>query len=344
MAKKKSRSSRKRSSAASRKNPSLKFALIRVGIGLAILLALVVATGLLVDHFLRRGDEVPKTRTAAVQPTAPPRDDHSTPLPHKSRRFKKPKGSSPRYEIFPPDAELTPPPATRPQPPPVGDGKPRVALIIDDLGYDGAIAEKFIDLGSEITLSVFPHSPFQKTILSQARKNGMEVMLHLPMEPMEYPSVDPGPDALLTTMSPDELIGMLNRNLDSAEGIKGVNNHMGSRLTADSERMNQVFSILKRRGLYFIDSRTTADTICYQSARLLRVPFAQRDVFLDHDQHPDVIRRQVERLISVARTRGCAVGIGHPHPETYTVLRDMMPGLKRHVRLVPASAVVMPTG
>ena len=107
-------------------------------------------------------------------------------------------------------------------------------------------------------------------------------MLHLPMEPSEYPMVNPGPGALLSSMSADELIAQLKKDLQSVSSIKGVNNHMGSKMTQHSAQMYQIFSILKKEGLYFIDSRTTSKTLCKPSARLLQVPFAERDVFLDH--------------------------------------------------------------
>jgi polysaccharide deacetylase 2 family uncharacterized protein YibQ len=121
---------------------------------------------------------------------------------------------------------------------------------------------------------------------------------------------------------------------------KGVNNHMGSKMTAESSQMYQIFSVLKERNLYFIDSRTTARTLCKPSARLFQIPFAQRDVFLDHLQNAEFIRKQIKELISVARRNGYAVGIGHPHVITYNILREMLPELQKEVKLVPASEIV----
>jgi polysaccharide deacetylase 2 family uncharacterized protein YibQ len=160
------------------------------------------------------------------------------------------------------------------------------------------------------------------------------------MEPIEYPHVDPGPGTLLTSMTPDQLIGQLKENLDAVPHVKGVNNHMGSKMTAASNQMYQIFSILKKRNLYFIDSRTSAQTLCKPSARLLQIPFAQRDVFLDHSQEPQFIRKQVKELIRIARRNGYAVGIGHPHSATYEVLHEMLPELTKAVQLVPASKIV----
>jgi polysaccharide deacetylase 2 family uncharacterized protein YibQ len=141
-------------------------------------------------------------------------------------------------------------------------------------------------------------------------------------------------------MPPDELIDQLEKNLDTLPGIKGVNNHMGSRLTAESSQLYQIFSILKKRGLFFVDSRTTAETLCKPSARLFQVPFAQRDVFIDHDHQPEKIRKQIATLIEIARRQGEAVGIAHPHSTTYMVLKEMLPELKQKVDVVPASDIV----
>ena len=169
-------------------------------------------------------------------------------------------------------------------------------------------------------------------------------MLHLPMEPVEYPEINPGPGTLLAAMSADELLRVLEEDLRAVPHIRGVNNHMGSRLTARSEQIYQVFSVLKRRGLYFVDSRTTDETICRPSARLFELPFAQRDVFLDHVHEPAAVRRQIRELVRIARLKGEAVAIAHPHPVTLTVLREELPELRRQVEIVPASRLARPVG
>ena len=206
---------------------------------------------------------------------------------------------------------------------------PLVAIIIDDMGYDKKFAKNLSQLNAGITFSILPHSPHRESISRIAQENGMDTMLHLPMEPFEYPDVNPGPGTLLTSMSPDELLRQLEENLASVPHIKGVNNHMGSKMTAESSQLYQIFSILKKRNLYFVDSRTTSKTLCKPSARLFQIPFAQRDVFLDHQQDPDFIRKQIKELIRIAQRNGQAVGIGHPHTVTYEVLREMMPELQK---------------
>jgi uncharacterized protein len=242
----------------------------------------------------------------------------------------------PAFEIYP-KKELPP---AKPIPRPAPKKLPRISIIIDDVGYDSRIAEKFMQLDDPVTLSILPFSPFQKKIFRKTKKYNTETMLHLPMEPMEYPRVDPGPGALLTSMSPDALITQLIKNLDTLPSVKGVNNHMGSKMTTMSNQMYQIFSILKKRNLFFIDSRTTAESLSRPSARLLKIPFAQRDIFLDHVQEADFIRKQLKKLVRIAVRHGTAIGIGHPHPVTIDVLQEELPKLKNKVELVPASTIV----
>jgi len=323
----------------SRSKKTLKKELIKAVSGLAFLLFLVVLAGFLTHHYLARDQPVQVAGKTITQ----------RPLPvqkatvHKVPAYKKPTRVVPTFEVFPKkEIPHHKPPANVLLPLP--EKLPSIAVIIDDLGYDKAIAEKFIKLDAVLTFSVLPYSPFQRKIAATAKARGFDVILHLPMEPKEYPRIDPGPGALLIGMSPDELIRQLNADLDCVPHIKGVNNHMGSRMTIESDHMNQIFTVLKQRGLFFIDSRTTAETRSIQSARIFKVPFAQRDVFLDHIQDPAYIRKQLQKLVRYAETHGEAIGIGHPHAVTYEVLREQLPELKRKVILVPASRVVRVAG
>ena len=217
---------------------------------------------------------------------------------------------------------------------------PKVAIIIDDLGYDKKLASKFIFLDGIISFSVLPHSPFQKSIANTIHRSGRDLLLHLPMEPMEYPIVDPGAGALLSSMAPDDLLDQLRNDLEAVPFAVGVNNHMGSRLTQDRARMRQIFTILKRRNLFFVDSLTSPRSCCKETALQLDLKFAQRNVFLDHVQEPNAIRFQIKRLISVARKKGKAIGIGHPYPTTLEVLREELPNIKKRVGLVKISELV----
>lgn len=297
--------------------------LIKVVAGLTLIIALIVIAVGLAHHLLLK----PK-----ISILTPPAAKNSGPP---EAHF-----SQPAYEIFPehdrpPSTPLTPYKGRRP----ISD-LPRVAIIIDDIGYDLKIARKFIELDGPLTFAVLPGAPYNSSIIDAAHTKGFEIMLHLPMEPEEYPKVNPGPQALITTMDPDRLIAQLHKNLSGIPYLKGVNNHMGSKMTASSSRMRQIFTILKKKGLYFIDSRTSADTICRSSAQLLKIPFAERDIFIDHLTEPEFIRDQIDKLIQYAQKNGQAVGIAHPHMITFDVLRSLLPRLRKEIQLVPASQVV----
>lgn len=302
-------------------NPKLQF--MKILAGVTLLLCLVVAAGLLANRFLMR----PSPQVALKPKPVPIVRPETEPVHH----------SVPEYEAFNREAVVPPPPITRIKP--VTNGIP-VAIIIDDIGYDRKMAEGFLELDVPLTFSVLPQGTFNHSIIDQALKRDVEIMLHLPMEPGNYPSVNPGPGALLSSMNPDELIAQLNADLDRVPNVKGVNNHMGSKLTASSEQMRQIFTILKKRELFFVDSRTSADTLCRPSAELLHLPFAERDVFIDHEQTPDFVRKQLNLLIKRAKRQGYAIGIAHPHPITLDVLKEMLPELKKSVALTYASKVV----
>jgi uncharacterized protein len=267
--------------------------------------------------------------------------------PDQTFETKAPKNHKPEYEIFPVEptrGRIDSKPVQSEVPvhrqPSAPEALPEISIIIDDIGYDKALAVKFINLDASLTFSILPFCKFSTELARLADQKGCEVMLHLPMEPNEYPVADPGKGALLASMTPDERIGQLERDLDAVPFIKGVNNHMGSKMTTLSDEMNQVFSALKKRGLFFIDSRTTAATQTRSSAKLFKVPFAERDVFLDHVQDRETIRAQIDELIRIAEITGRAVGIGHPHEATYEVLAQLMPELKKKARLVFASEIV----
>ncbi|TWI75553.1 hypothetical protein LZ24_00600 [Desulfobotulus alkaliphilus] len=317
---------------------------------LLLLLILVVGTGLAAHLFFK-----PSQRDVSLKGDK----DISSPLSriHKEPRVIKPEKpvltiektlkkpeiirqeekSIPTYEVFPKKEvereRVQPVKEKRPD-------QPVVAIIIDDMGYDPAIAEAFMALDIPLTFSVLPHSPHGVRIANRAHERGYEVMLHLPMQPVEYPRIHPGPGALFLSMEPDELIETLRHNLSAIPHIRGVNNHMGSALTASESHINQIFTVLKKENLFFIDSRTAADSRCRPSARMFQLPFAERDVFLDHIQHKDAIKRELDRLFRIADKHGNALGIGHPHRVTLEELQRVLPGVKDRYRFVYASEFV----
>jgi hypothetical protein len=215
--------------------------------------------------------------------------------------------------------------------------RPKIAIIIDDLGYESDLAFEFLDLDFLITFSILPYGPFTEIISQKAIENGHEVLLHLPMEPKNYPSINPGPGALLLSMQEKEICSTLNQALLEVKGVRGISNHMGSLFTENREKMVIVLKELKKKGLFFIDSRTTSGTIGFQEANKIGVPAASRNVFLDNDLDIKAIEMQMKRLLNIARHSGSAIAIGHPHKETLEVLKEYFPQIKNDFELVPVS-------
>lgn len=209
----------------------------------------------------------------------------------------------------------------------VFDGpRPRVAIIIDDWGYDWEFADAFLDFPEPLTVAVIPHLGLSREQALQAHSAGHEVILHMPMEP-ENVDIDLGPGGIYTSMSADEIADALASALAAVPGVVGMNNHMGSRATADTDVMRTVLRVLRERGLFFLDSFTAATTVGPVVARDMAVPYAVNQVFLDHEDDEEHIRGQIHRLLAVAERQGSAVGIGHVRPRTYRALMDMLPEL-----------------
>ena len=218
--------------------------------------------------------------------------------------------------------------------------RPKVAIIIDDLGYDSEMASSFIQLDMLLSFSVLPSAPFTGIVAGEASEKGCEILLHLPMEPKNYPSVKPGPGALFLAMDEAEIRRILDQDLQEVPEARGVSNHMGSSFTEDHGKMFIVLNELKKRNLYFIDSRTSSHTVGFDLAKKIGVPAAKRSVFLDNDPRPKAIEIQMERLLNMAKHKGAAIGIGHPYKETLTVLKEYFSILKTEYCLVHVSALV----
>ena len=220
------------------------------------------------------------------------------------------------------------------------EGLPRIALIIDDLGYDRDMAMAFFQLDLPLTFSVLPMAPYSDAVVQEATRRGRELMLHLPLEPKNYPTLNPGPGALLTDMDDKEIRRILEAHLSQVAGSRGVNHHMGSCFTEREDKMQIVLSELKKRSLFYIDSRTTKETVALEMARRMGLPSARRHVFLDNELSPRRIRFQMERLLGMAKRSGTAIGIAHPHEETLQVIKEYRHRLESNVKLIPASELV----
>jgi hypothetical protein len=205
--------------------------------------------------------------------------------------------------------------------------QPRIAIIIDDLGYQRSLGERAISLPGPLAFAVLPGTPNGVYLADRAYSNGKEVLLHLPLQAASPPR-NPEPGNLLLDMSYGQFRQALAANLDAVPHISGINTHRGSLLTRHPGHMRWLMDeILERGNLYFIDSYTTADSIALQVARERGIPSVRRDVFLDPDRSPGTIAREFSRLKKVAREQGFAIGIGHPYPDTLRFLEQAIPTL-----------------
>ena len=336
------------------KGPSLTDELKKIVAGIAVLVFIVATAAMVFDFYLNTEgpvkNQTKRATSADAGKTANTDDGGRFPGGQGEPGIKKPlarlkekpaavaeEGDGPVFEIF--DDSVSPEKTQRKPDVDVQANGPRVAIIIDDIGFDRKMAAALNRLDQNITLSILPGSPFGRQLAAELHEKGSEIMLHLPMEPVQFPEVDPGPGAILSRMSPDELLRQLRKNLDSLPHIRGVNNHMGSRITAQSSKMHQIFTVLKQRQLFFIDSLTSPKTLCRASASLLKVSFAQRDIFLDNVQEQEYIKQQVKKLVKVAKRHGTAIGIGHPYAATLETLEKVIPALRSEVTIVPASTL-----
>ncbi|HET9794789.1 MAG TPA: divergent polysaccharide deacetylase family protein [Thermoanaerobaculia bacterium] len=217
---------------------------------------------------------------------------------------------------------------------------PRLAIVVDDLGNDDAALGRVAALREPLAGAVLPGLPHSRETALALRAAGKEVLLHLPMEPLD-PRARPGPGLVRTGMTAAQIAGMLSSDLEDVPGASGVNNHMGSRATADRKTMDAVLSVVGKRGLFFLDSRTTAFTVAAEEAGRLGVPCLSRSVFLDDVADESAIRIQLERAAGEARSQGAAVAIGHPHPATLAVLERELPRLgSEGIRLVTVAELL----
>ncbi len=219
---------------------------------------------------------------------------------------------------------------------------PRVAIIIDDMGSNKRRARELINLDVPITFSFFPFSRNSRQLAQEAFEKGKEVVLHMPMEPYGFPGNDPGRGALVMSMTEEELHRQIRKNLEAIPHIKGVNNHMGSRFMEDDQRVSILMEELRKRELYFLDSRTTAKTVGYRTAKELGIKTGERDVFLDNNSYDEAeIKKNISELAKIAKAEGKAIAIGHPHASTIKSLREMIPRLRESgIEIVPLSEVI----
>ncbi len=273
--------------------------------------------------------------TAATAAPIPPVPPPAPPPPAAARQVAAlvPPPIRPQYQGEPPwrlNSVATPP----------STGLPRIAIVLDDLGVDRKRTERAIALKGPLTLSFMAYATDLPRLTEEARRAGHELMVHVPMEPLRH-SQDMGPNGLSVGLSRDEVLRRLRWDLGRFDGYVGINNHMGSRFTSDPASMTLVLEELKARGLLFLDSRTIGSSVGAELARKLGVPAVARDVFLDDEATSRGVSQQLAELEAIARRRGVAIAIGHPHEATLAELAEWLTSLpSRGIELVPVSAIV----
>ncbi len=217
----------------------------------------------------------------------------------------------------------------------------RVAIIIDDIGYEMKPVRELLAIDENITFAVLPllaHSREAAEALHQAHR---EILLHLPMEPLSYPKEKPGSGALFTDMNDEEILFQLRRNMDSVPYASGVNNHMGSKFMADEEKLTLVFRELKKKNLFFIDSRTTGDSKTEAAAHKARLTVMSRKIFLDNERDTSKIYQILMEAARLSDGNSPLIVIGHPYPETIRAVREASRMYReKGIAIVPVSALL----
>lgn len=218
-----------------------------------------------------------------------------------------------------------------------------VAIVIDDIGYNPALAQRALALPGPVTYAVLPGLPGSAELAQQAHDNHRDVLLHTPMQPVGDQPMGPG--GLTTNMDAKQIDTVLRANLSTVPYVIGISNHMGSRFTSDYDAMKRFMGSMRQHpGLFFLDSLTTPSSQIRTAAAEAGVVVISRDVFLDNDRSPERIARQFDQLLKIASRRGRALAIAHPYPETLEFLEQRLHALKTGpVRLVPLSLLLRPT-
>lgn len=276
---------------------------------LLLLGAIVISLGTLLLLVPRRGGG------PAVSPQAEPAPERQPPAAEAPpvQQPTEPVAAAPRAE-------------PRPEPRPPGAG-PRIGIVIDDVGYSLGDLEHFLKLPWPLAFAVLPHLPHSEEASRRIAAAGKEQLLHLPMEPAN--GANPGPGAILTSQSDAEIEALLDGILARFPLAAGVNNHMGSRATADARVMGAVMRSLRERSLFFLDSRTTAASVARAAAGRYAVPLLERDVFVDNENSRAYIEQALERGAGIAEAKGQAVLIGHvQNVELARELERLLPELQ----------------
>lgn len=219
----------------------------------------------------------------------------------------------------------------------------KIAILIDDIGYDFSLLLELINIDAPLSFAVLPYYPHSVDAARALHAKGKEVILHLPMEPHTYPDEKPGAGALLLKMSEEEIIKQVEEDIAAVPFVSGVNNHMGSKFMEDEAKLSVVFNQLKKRNLFFVDSRTTPSSKAEKVAKISGIPFISRRIFIDTEHHYRATLQNLMKLSKEAQRRNSEpiLVIGHPYPDTIRALRKAIPALEAEGAVfVPVSDLV----
>lgn len=217
----------------------------------------------------------------------------------------------------------------------------QVAIIIDDIGYDLGLVKELLKINADLTFAILPFCTHTREAAEMLHRAQRETLLHLPMEPDSYPREKPGNGALFTDMNDEEIVFQLEKDLAAVPYISGVNNHMGSKFMGDEKKLSLIFSKLKKKNLFFIDSRTSANTKAFAASEKVGLPVAARKIFLDNSRDYNEI---YNNLINIAKNNGDVspvIIVGHPYPETIRAINDAIKVIReKGVSIVPVSQII----
>lgn len=210
---------------------------------------------------------------------------------------------------------------------PAATGKGKIAIVIDDWGYNLKNIPIVDGIKYPLTMAILPNLPYTQEVAVELKKRGFQLILHLPTEPQEKVRLED--KTIMVGMDNARIEEIFNHDINSIPGLVGISNHMGSRATADTKTMQSLFRGLKKRELYFLDSFVSPGSVCESLAEGMHIGFAKRDVFLDNRQDANYIKGQLNKLKKIARSHASAIGIGHDRQVTLEVLREEMARMEK---------------
>lgn len=251
-----------------------------------------------------------------------------------------------KYAVPKPAARAVPaPPAARTSVPvPAGPQKvfssaPKVAIVLDDWGYNTKALDTALAIREPLTIAILPHLPHSTQVAEKAHAAGHEIMLHMPMEPLKNVGLEKG--TIMSGMNPSEVRSLLDSAIESVPYLRGVNNHMGSKVTQDPRILKIVMTDLKSRNLFFLNSMVTGSVVGREVAGGLSIPYAERDIFLDNVRIEEAILEELENLKQAAIRQGSAIGIGHNEPVTLRAIQKVLPSWRAEgIEVHPLSDII----